>query len=124
MIETLVEWARIRAEAVMIDSVSIDRTTSGAFNPATGDHSESTVNVYTGKGRVRGPSVASVTVTERQAGDAEQVVSRPVLLLPWSASAAVLIGDTVTVSGTEYTVVGYLETSTQTARSFLIERVG
>lgn len=106
----------------MISSCTVEETTEGAFNPATGDHASSTIQHYSGACRIR----SAWDFVERPAGDAEQRVNRPALVLP-QGSAALKPGWTVTVTGEAagvYTIAGTLRVaSTASADAYLIEVV-
>lgn len=109
----------------MVDVCVISRSTPGVFDAGTGDYATSTLTLYSGKCRLRAPSAAQVTVTERIAGDAEQATNRAALILPAAADTSLVeVGDRVEVTGRGvFTVVGRAESSTLTADGFLIERV-
>lgn len=118
----------MRARSLMIDTCTITRATSPTFNTTTGVYSTSTTSIYSGACRVRGASVASITVTEAQAGDAEQRTTRPVLVVPHDADCDSQVGDTVTMTGgaltgRTFTVISRVESSTMTGLGFVIEAI-
>ena len=116
-------------ERVMIDRCVIDRETRGALDEATAAHAASTwATLYTGRCRVKGPHAGAITVTERDAGGAQQSTQWQTLVLPHGEALTVRVGDRVRVtsgsnSGLEFRVVGEVDTSTMTARSLLVEAI-
>jgi hypothetical protein len=123
MRDMLLARARKLQELLMVSSCVVEETTEGAFNPATGDHATGTLQHYAGACRIR----SAWDFVERPAGDAEQRVNRPALVLPHGAAPALKPGWTVTVSGEAagtYTIAGVLRlASTASADAYLIEKV-
>lgn len=125
-VELLLTRARIRARAVMVDTCTVDHYTRGTMNATTGAYTDTPTTVYSGPCRIRSTTAANTTSVERVTGDAEQVTHRPVLLLPYNdpGASAPDLGDRVTVNGTRtYTVAARLDSTTGTARAYLVETV-
>lgn len=125
-VELLLTRARVRARTVMVDTCIVEHLTPGTLNTTTGAITSTPTTVYSGPCRIRSTTAANTTSVERITGDAEQVVHRPVLLLPYNdpGASAADIGDRVTVnSSSTYTVVARLDSTTATARGYLIESV-
>lgn len=124
----LVARGRIAARRLMLDTCTITRATTPVFNSTTGAYTTSSTSIYSGPCRVRTPSVAGITITDAQAGDAEQHTVRPVLVLPHGEAADAEAGDVVTMtggdlSGQTFTVVSSVDSTTMTARALVIEAV-
>ena len=131
----------------MIDQCVIDRETRGVLNESTAVFAASSwALIYSGKCRVKGPHAGAITVTERDAGGAQQSTQWQTLVLPFGEVLGAKVGDRVRVSGSAvvmttydedtpydepviypgealFAVVGEVATSTMTARSLLIEAI-
>lgn len=112
----------------MVDTCVIEHPTEGSFDDDTGDFPLTWAAVYTGPCRVKGPTAGNAAVSEVQAGEAEQTLTRQTLVLPHGTGADVTAGDRVTVSRVGsptlvFLVVGVVDATTMTARAFLIERL-
>lgn len=111
-------------ERVMIDECVIDRETKGVLDESTAVFgSSSWLVLYSGKCRLKGPHAGAITVTERDAGGAQQSTQLQTLVLPYGSAPGVKVGDRVRVSGDVFKVSGGVGTSTMTARSLLVEAV-
>lgn len=123
-VDTTVARARRAARRLMVDIVSVERVTEGAFNPATGEYTQSVELLYAGDCRIK----ASWDFVEKLAGDAEQRANRPALCIPYEADdSGFRAGDRVTVTGDGagvYTIVGELrQSSTRSFKAWIVESV-
>ena len=109
---------------MMNSTAVVTRRTPGTFDPVTGDYAVTSLELYSGICRVR----SSWDFVEKQAGDAEQRVNRPALVVPYETDTeGWKPGDVVVVSGDgagSYTLVGNQRIdSQQSFKSWLIETV-
>lgn len=111
---------RAEAESLMLDSCTITRPGSPVTDPDTGDVTESSTEVYTGKCKVQ--SKDSATANPEAGGAVFTVVSRQVHI-PANA-ADVQDGDVVTITasrlnsftvGKQYRVAGFTPDTFDTA---------
>lgn len=94
-IESTVHAGRAAAERLMVDTVTITRTTSlGAINDTTGAYTPTSSTVYSGKARVKLNNVADLVVDAggRGASVREYIVSVPL------SSTVFAVDDTVTIT--------------------------
>ena len=127
-VASILARARSRHQLLMIDTCVIERETVGSFNASTGDYDGgSWATVYSGQCQVVGPYPRAVTVTEKDAGWAQQSTQRQQLVLPHGTTNGIEVGDRVTVTGSNsddvFRVVGQSDATTMTARAVLIEKV-
>lgn len=123
MRDLLLARARRIQQDLMDDACTVTEIDRGAFDPQTGDHATVETVIYSGRCRIR----SAWDFVERPAGDAEQRINRPALVLPWGAAPTLKPGSRVTVTGDaagEFTLVGVLRVaSTASADAYLIEAV-
>lgn len=128
----LLEAGRAAHPQLMIDTCIIEHSTVGTFNSTTGNYPLTWTQIYAGACRIKGPEAGSTAIStgvaQVDAGEAEQTTTRQTLVLPYSATADVAIGDRVTVTRASRTdavflVVGTVDSTTMTARGYVIERV-
>lgn len=127
-VPTLVAAGRAAHTRLLVDTCVIDHPEAGVFDPVTGGYPLTWTTVYSGPCRVKGPTAGNAAVDQAQAGEAEQTVARPVLVLPHGTAPDVAVGDRVTVTRTGsatsvYTVVGAVDATTMTAAAFQVEAV-
>ena len=118
--------ADMRAQhgSLMTDRCVIDRDTRGPLDAVTGNYADTWTALYSGKCRLKGPHAGAITVTEKQAGEAEQATTWQTLVLPHGSASDVSVGDRVTINAAQtYRVVGQSDSTTMTARSLLVERI-
>lgn len=117
---------RVMAESRMTDSCAVTRPGPKVWNEATGEYTSTVVSVYSGKCRVKSPSMAGRDV---DAGSRLVVVSQTEVHLPLSA-VGVRADDLVTITGSEtraeqsgrkFTVTAPFDGSQSTALRFRIE---
>ena len=87
---------RVQAESLMVDTCTITRLGEPVTDPETGDVTNSTETVYTGKCKVQ--SKDSATASPEAGGAVFTVVSRQVHI-PADDSLVVRDGDVVTITG-------------------------
>jgi len=109
---------------MMIANATVTREERGAFDETTGDYSITSTELYNGICRVR----SSWDFQERVAGDAEQRINRPALLVPYETdTSGWKPGDVVEVTGDgagSYTLVGNQRIdSAQSFVAWMIETV-
>ncbi len=126
MIGGVLDLGRRMAESRMLDTCKVTRVTRGAFNEATGKHSVTTTDVYTGPCRVKHPTTAAKPA---DAGSQLVVVSGLELHLPLTGSG-VRAGDVVEITasqtraeevGRKFTVVAPFDGTQTTALRFRVE---
>ncbi len=126
MIGGVLDLGRRMALSRMLDTCKVTRVTRGAFNEATGKHSVTTTDVYTGPCRVKHPTTAAKPA---DAGSQLVVVSGLELHLPLTA-AGVQSGDAVEITasqtraeevGRKFTVVAPFDGTQTTALRFRVE---
>ena len=127
-IPALVAAGRAAHDRLLVDTCVIEHATSGTFDPDTGDYPTTWETVYAGPCRVKGPTAGQAAVDQVQAGEAEQTATRQTLVLPHDTTAQVAVGDRVTVSRVGaatllFLVVGTVDTTTMTARGFVVEHL-
>lgn len=122
--DTAANLTRLRAVAtqIMLDTVTITRTTPGPLDEDTGLYPATVETVYTGPARLK----TAPTATTDAAGVAVDA-SRPILELPWSDAPAVAPGDLVHIdtgplAGTDLDVYAEVTGTTSTARRYTCER--
>lgn len=124
MLGPIVARTRQRAKYMMNSTAVVTRVTRGSFDAAVGDYTETQQELYNGICRIK----SSWDFVEKQAGDAEQRVNRPALVIPYETDTSDWRpGDAVAVSGDgggNYTLVGNQRIdSQQSFKAWLIEGV-
>lgn len=118
----LVAAGRRAEERVMIDSCVIARTGSKTFNESTGTYTNTPVQEYSGKCRVK-----LNLPFERQGGDRNNQVMRPELRIPAVAGViterakVTVASQNPALDGRVFVIVAETTGSTSSSRRFIIE---
>lgn len=93
-VESVLARGRAAHERLMLDTVSIERQTPGAFNPTTGEYGTTWTAVYTGPADVKPERMPR----DVDAGETATAVGRYDCKLPFATSALVKVEDRVTAT--------------------------
>lgn len=93
-IEALLARGRAAHQRLMLDTVTVDRKTPGAFNPTTGEYGTTWTTVYTGPADVKPERMAR----DAEAGETATAVGRYDVKLPFATAALVKVEDRVTAT--------------------------
>lgn len=126
---TALARGRAAAEALMVDTCTIQRTTGTATDPHTGEITPTQAVIYSGACKVQQPDTQA---TEQKPGQAELLMVRRELHLPIVTSDGVRADDEVTIDtsvhdadlvGRLFAVRGEMSKSMSTARRLGVEEV-
>lgn len=96
-VEGLLARGRAAHERLMLDTVTVDRKTQGAFNPTTGQYATTWTTVYTGIADVKPERMPR----DVDAGETATSVGRYDVKLPFATAALVKVEDRLTATAAD-----------------------
>lgn len=93
-VESVLARGRAAHERLMLDTVTIERKTQGAFNPVTGQYGTTWTTIYTGPADVKPERMPR----DVDAGQTATAVGRYDVKLPFATAALVKVEDRVTAT--------------------------